>query len=267
MTIFLSSVRLPSDWGIEPKSRNAGWWGRAITVEFAIRALQEGTAPILSRDKCSPSTIAESNGLLKSDSSKLSDGIRFAVRSGLIRVINDGLAIKLPDSLFASQVSDNTGNLSNNSNLSSKAQLYQSVTGKKSTSLLIGNTKSSNRGRPGIPGVEEVELFQRWRVGLGKSAKAKLDQKRLRAIRKATRVESKGGLGFAIDDLRQSIDGWVALCREDSWRMERPSRHELTLFLRDSEHIEWGMDALSKIQREEPDVIRAMKEAMGRRND
>ena len=95
--------------------------------------------------------------------------------------------------------------------------------------------KKGSGGRPRKATPEEIELFHVWRKGLGKNIRAVLDKKRLRSIRAAV------GLGFTVDELKSSVDGWVAECKSDAWRMEKANRHELSLFLRDAARIEEGI--------------------------
>ena len=260
-------------------SNRAGWWGRAVAVELALRADRLGTAPLLARSECSPASLARDNGLTSTDTIRLSEGIRLAVSAGLLSVVDSGAAIKVNLVIFDAQPTDSTGHLLakllsgeniddfSPENLEQLLSLISQNPRSPFIKLIKLNSKRSNRGRPGVPNRDELTLFTRWRDGLGKSKRAKLDQKRLRSIRRALRPASKGGLGFTIAEIEQCLDGWVQICIADEWRMEKANRHELTLFLRDSQHIEEGLEATHRgATPQEGELMSAIQEAQSRRD-
>ena len=113
-------------------------------------------------------------------------------------------------------------------------------------------------GRPETPTEQELALFSVWRRGLGKNSHCKLSKARLKSLRRALTPEPKG-YGFDAETLLSSIHGWVEYCKGDPWRMERLNRHDLTLILRDVEHIEEGLHKSSDAFTPESEL--AMREA------
>ena len=249
-------------------------------MELALRADRLGTAPLLARIECSPASLASANGLTATDTIRISEGIQLAISAGLLSVVSGGEAVKINLVIFDAQPTDNTGlllsKLLSGENLdgfsADNVERLLTLISQNPRSPLIkliklNSKRSSTRGRPGVPNESELTLFIRWRDGLGKSKRAKLDQKRLRSIRRALRPASSGGLGFTLAEIEQCLDGWVSICLADEWRMEKANRHELTLFLRDSQHIEEGLEAIQKgATPQEGELMSAIQEAQNRRN-
>lgn len=86
----------------------------------------------------------------------------------------------------------------------------------------------------GKPRSDVAEVFDHWRTALGKSQAAKLDVKRKRRIEWALRA-------YGLDAVKRCIDGYAA----SRWHRGENDRgrpyDDLTLWLRDAEHIERGI--------------------------
>jgi hypothetical protein len=90
------------------------------------------------------------------------------------------------------------------------------------------------RGKPRVPAADVRGVFEHWRAKLGKSAAAKLDRKREARIRWALDA-------YGAESVRRCIDGYAA----SPWHLgqnDRGQRYDdLTLWLRDAEHVERGI--------------------------
>lgn len=88
-----------------------------------------------------------------------------------------------------------------------------------------------SRGKPRLP---VSEVFDYWRVKLGKSAATKLDARRRRRIEWALRE-------YGLEQVKRCIDGYAT----SAWHLgenDRGMRYDdLTLWLRSAEHVERGL--------------------------
>lgn len=86
----------------------------------------------------------------------------------------------------------------------------------------------------GKPRSDVAEVFDHWRTALGKSQATKLDVKRKRRIEWALRA-------YGLDAVKRCIDGYAA----SRWHRGENDRgrpyDDLTLWLRDAEHVERGI--------------------------
>lgn len=227
------------------------WASKSVVILLAMRSVKNGTWPILARGDCSVASLAGESGMTVE---RVRRGFVAAVESGALKVSQDRSAV----AIMTKGVS--VAEIGSASEKAGSAKGSGSGGKKKK--------KSEKRsGRPSGPSLEEAAIFSAWRSGMGKNAATKLSERRLLALRKAMRPESDGGLGFTPEDILRSVQGWVEYCREDPWRLERSSRHELCLLVRDVEHIEQGIEAFDRIETRESESAVAAREAMRREEE
>jgi hypothetical protein len=145
------------------------------------------------------------------------------------------------DSSRLSPEVDILGGVSDQSDHLYKDNIYISNGSRIGGELILTSDDPSQVGRPPSPDQWEISMFNKWRSGVKKTRRAKLDKKRARAIRKATKPESKGGLGFTRAEIERSLDGWVMECATNEFRQRNVSAHEFALMLRDAQHVEMGL--------------------------
>lgn len=224
------------------------WPTKSIVMILAIRSVKNGTWPNLKRSDCGVAGLSRESGLTVE---RVRRCFLAAVDSGALKVSEDRSSVAI---------------VSRGVNVAEVGGDSESTLGEKPTAAPTPKKKPRKRrvGRPASATLEEAAIFSAWRSGMGKNAATKLSERRLLALRKAMMPESKHGLGFTAEEVLRSIQGWVEYCKEDQWRLERLSRHELCLLLRDVEHIEQGLEMFDRANNHVSESELAILESMKR---